>query len=73
MGDQLGATAHLLQASQQVLLLVAAQVEAGGQVLPETPETVAMVGFTAALEGEEAQGLIASETLAQAAQALPES
>jgi hypothetical protein len=65
---QLEATADLLQTSQQVFLPVAAQAEAVGLALPETPETVAMVGFTAALEGEEARLSITSATLVQAVQ-----
>jgi hypothetical protein len=67
MGDQLGATAHLLQTSQQGLLLVAAQAEAADLASLATQETAAMVGFTAALEGEVAQVLTMLETLALAA------
>ena len=68
MEEQLGATAHLLQTSQQVLLLVAAQAEAVGQVSLETQATVATAGFMAAQGAAEARLSIASATLAQAVQ-----
>jgi hypothetical protein len=65
---QLGATVHLLQASLQGLLLVAAQAQAVGLASLETLETVAMVGFTAEEAGVEALRLTTSATLVQAVQ-----
>jgi hypothetical protein len=58
MEEQLGATAHLLQTSQQVLLLVAAQAEAEGQASLATQATAAMAGLTAAQAEAGAQGLM---------------
>jgi hypothetical protein len=58
-GEQLGATAHLLQTSHQVLLLVAAQAVAVGQVSLETQATEEMVGLTAAQVAVVAQVLTA--------------
>jgi hypothetical protein len=59
--EQLEATVDQRQASQQVLLLVAAQAEAAGQVSLETQATEEMVGFTA---GEGAVGARLSTTSA---------
>ena len=66
--EQLEATVDLLQTSQQVLLPVAAQAEAVGLALPETPETVATAGFMAAQGAAEARLSITSVTLVQAVQ-----
>ena len=66
MEEQLEATAHLLQASQQGLLLVAAQAEAAGQASLATQATVEMPGFMAAQGAVVAQVLTVLETLALA-------
>jgi hypothetical protein len=66
MEEQLGATAHLLQTSQQVLLLVAAQAEAADPASLATRATVEMAGFMAVQVAAVAQVLIMLGTLAQA-------
>jgi len=68
MEEQLGATAHLLQTSQQIFLLVAAEAEAVGQVSLETQATVEMAGFMAAQGAAEARLSTTSATLVQAVQ-----
>jgi len=65
--EQLGATAHLLQTSQQVLLPVAAQAEVADPASLATQETAGMAGFMAAQVEVEVQGWIMLETLALAA------
>ena len=64
MEEQLGATAHLLQTSQQVLLLVAAQVAAVDLASLATQVTGEMAGFMAAQVAVVAQVLTVLETLA---------
>ena len=66
MEEQLGATAHLLQTSQQVFLLVAAQAEAADPASLATRATVEMAGFMAVQVAAVAQVLIMLGTLAQA-------
>ena len=63
MEDQLEAMAHLLQASQQGLLLVAAQAEVADLALLATQATAEMAGFMAAGVAVVAQVLIALVTL----------
>jgi hypothetical protein len=67
MEEQLGATAHLLQTSQQVFLLVAAQAEAADLASLATRATAATEEPTVAQVEEVEQGLILLETLAQVA------
>jgi hypothetical protein len=67
MEEQLGATAHLLQTLQQVLLLVAAQAEAADLASLATLATAATEEPTVAQVEEVEQGLILLETLAQVA------
>ena len=66
MEDQLGATAHLLQTSQQVLLLVAALAEAADLASLATQVTGEVAGFMAVAVAAGAQVLIVLETLALA-------
>jgi len=63
MEEQLGATAHLLQTSQQVLLLVAAQAEVADPASLATLATAATAGLTAEEVEEVEQDLIPLETL----------
>ena len=63
--EQLEATAHLLQTSQQALLLVAAQAEAADLASLATQATVATVGFMAAQAQAAEPGLMPLATLAQ--------
>jgi hypothetical protein len=67
MEEQLGATAHLLQALQQVLLLVAAQAEVADPASLATQETAGMAASMVAQVEEVEQGLILLAILAQAA------
>jgi hypothetical protein len=67
MEEQLVATAHLLQTSQQVFLLVAAQAEAADLASLATRATAATEEPTVAQVEEVEQGLILLETLAQVA------
>ena len=63
MEDQLETTAHLLQTSQQVLLLVAAQAEAADLASLATQATVEMVAFMVVQAVVVVQVLIMLETL----------
>jgi hypothetical protein len=65
MEEQLEATAHLLQTSQQVLLLVEVQAEAADLASLATQATGEMAGFMAAQVAAVAQVLTMLETLAQ--------
>ena len=67
MEEQLEATAHLLQTSQQAFLLVAAQAEAADLASLATRATVEMAGFMAAQGAAEARLSTTSATLALAA------
>jgi hypothetical protein len=53
MEEQLGATAHLLQTLQQVLLLVAAQAEVADPASLATQETAVMAASMVAQAAEE--------------------
>ena len=70
MEEQLGATAHLLQTLQQVLLQVAAQAEVADPASLATQEPAGMAAFTVAQAAVGVQGLTTWATLAQAAQVL---
>jgi hypothetical protein len=67
MEEQLGATAHLLQTSQQVLLLAAAQAEVADLASLATQETAGMAASMVAQVAVVEQDLIPLETLAQVA------
>ena len=67
-GEQLEATAHLLQASQQGLLLVAAQAVEVDLASLATQAAGGMAGFMAAQGAAEARLSTTSATLAQAVQ-----
>jgi len=64
MEEQLGATAHLLQTSQQVFLLVAAQAEVADPASLATRATVEMAGFMAVQVAVVARVLTMLEALA---------
>ncbi len=66
MEEQLGATAHLLQTSQQVLLLVAALAEVADPASLATQETAGMAASMVAVVAVVAQVLTMLETLALA-------
>lgn len=67
MEEQLGATAHLLQTSQQVLLLVAARAAAADPALQAMQAQGEMVDCTEEQGAAAALGLMALGTQAQAA------
>jgi hypothetical protein len=67
MEEQLGATAHLLQTSQQVLLLVAAQAEVAVRASLAMLAMAGMEELTGVQAAAAARGLIPLETLAQVA------
>jgi hypothetical protein len=71
MEEQLGATAHLLQTLQQILLLVAAQAEVADPASLATQETAATEEPTVAQVEEVEPDSITLATLAQAATAHP--
>jgi uncharacterized protein involved in type VI secretion and phage assembly len=71
MGDQLGATAHLLQTLQQVLLLVAVQAEVADPASLATQETAETAELTVARGAVGVQGLTTWATQELAATAHP--